>query len=605
MKMKSSMALGVKSLAVKPFRLAFTILLSAVAFAVFGLFDTLANFNTKSVLDNIMHASPTAISLYGEYQVDYDAEDKYDVKLSQEKLDDLSTQTGYKLKGVYDEKDNANGYVQTAYSINELLKTQVTWGKNYYSKYVNGFVEFGEDEIENDVIKGYGYEIVVGRYPELVYDDGMPYPTQESLQEIAISTYLAKSILHYLNGEPLDGSVATSMAELVGKKITINNKLYTIVGLIDCGEIPEKYDVLGGQVVTAKSLKVLIEDFKAFIDTGAYKCVFVADGRLDYLNKSNDKADYYYAGDCSWSVKTDDVVNSRRADDFVYAAKNFDAANALFVDGRTATGKISLEENEVLIHPNNLSCVYENELSVLKALEKYEKVMELIEKLNRRSNAVSLEEKNQAFEEIMQLINRTGGGGEKKITVYKTSSETHKKQSEELKVVGVYVNVDTERVAPGSYYRFMMSDALMNKLNIYTEQGDFVRFLFNPSASRSGTKIFINQMLNQEGLTLVWYGNSALEIIRLNEELIKQGADLFLYIALVLAAFSIFMLFNYIAVSISSKRQSVGVLRALGSKSRDIARIFFTESMIISIFNHKCNVFCLSNLEYICSFKII
>ena len=144
------MALGVKSLAVKPFRLAFTILLSAVAFAVFGLFDTLANFNTKSVLDNIMHASPTAISLYGEYKVDYDAEDKYDVKLSQEKLDDLSTQTGYKLKGVYDEKDNANGYVQTAYSINELLKTQVTWGKNYYSKYVNGFVEFGEDEVLNE-----------------------------------------------------------------------------------------------------------------------------------------------------------------------------------------------------------------------------------------------------------------------------------------------------------------------------------------------------------------------------------------------------------------------------------------------------------------------
>jgi ABC-type antimicrobial peptide transport system permease subunit len=185
----------------------------------------------------------------------------------------------------------------------------------------------------------------------------------------------------------------------------------------------------------------------------------------------------------------------------------------------------------------------------------------------------------------MQLINRTGGGGEKKITVYKTSSETHKKQSEELKVVGVYVNVDTERVAPGSYYRFMMSDALMNKLNIYTEQGDFVRFLFNPSASRSGTKIFINQMLNQEGLTLVWYGNSALEIIRLNEELIKQGADLFLYIALVLAAFSIFMLFNYIATSIVNKRQTIGVLRGLGSGSRDVLRMFLCESIIIALIN--------------------
>ena len=54
MKLKSSIALGVKSLAVKPLRLIFTIILSAVAFAVFGLFDTVASFNSSRVVNNLL-----------------------------------------------------------------------------------------------------------------------------------------------------------------------------------------------------------------------------------------------------------------------------------------------------------------------------------------------------------------------------------------------------------------------------------------------------------------------------------------------------------------------------------------------------------------------
>ena len=43
-----------------------------------------------------------------------------------------------------------------------------------------------------------------------------------------------------------------------------------------------------------------------------------------------------------------------------------------------------------------------------------------------------------------------------------------------------------------------------------------------------------------------------------------------------------FMLFNYISTSIVSKRNSIGVLRALGSNSSDVFKMFLTESLIIS-----------------------
>ena len=45
------------------------------------------------------------------------------------------------------------------------------------------------------------------------------------------------------------------------------------------------------------------------------------------------------------------------------------------------------------------------------------------------------------------------------------------------------------------------------------------------------------------------------------------------------------MLYNYISTSIVSRKQSIGVLRCLGSNSRDIFRIFITESLIIALIN--------------------
>ena len=76
-----------------------------------------------------------------------------------------------------------------------------------------------------------------------------------------------------------------------------------------------------------------------------------------------------------------------------------------------------------------------------------------------------------------------------------------------------------------------------------------------------------------------------LTIIQENEPIIRQAADLFLYLSLALAAFSIFMLYNYISASISSKCHSVGVLRALGAAGKDILLTFLFESLLIGLIN--------------------
>ena len=58
-----------------------------------------------------------------------------------------------------------------------------------------------------------------------------------------------------------------------------------------------------------------------------------------------------------------------------------------------------------------------------------------------------------------------------------------------------------------------------------------------------------------------------------------------MYVAIILALFSVFMFFNYIVTSIVNKRPSIGVLRGLGSGGRDIFRMFLSESIIIALIN--------------------
>ena len=51
------------------------------------------------------------------------------------------------------------------------------------------------------------------------------------------------------------------------------------------------------------------------------------------------------------------------------------------------------------------------------------------------------------------------------------------------------------------------------------------------------------------------------------------------------AVFAAVMLANFIATSISYKKQEIGILRAIGSRGADVFRIFFSESLIIAGIN--------------------
>ncbi len=59
-------------------------------------------------------------------------------------------------------------------------------------------------------------------------------------------------------------------------------------------------------------------------------------------------------------------------------------------------------------------------------------------------------------------------------------------------------------------------------------------------------------------------------------------SKVFFWVGLVLAVFAALLLSNFISVSISYKKKEIGILRAVGARSLDVFKIFFSESFVIT-----------------------
>ena len=64
--------------------------------------------------------------------------------------------------------------------------------------------------------------------------------------------------------------------------------------------------------------------------------------------------------------------------------------------------------------------------------------------------------------------------------------------------------------------------------------------------------------------------------------IVEALSKVFLYAGIVLAAFAALLLSNFIAVSISYKKREIGILRAVGARSIDVFKIFFSETFVIT-----------------------
>ena len=654
MKMKSSMGLGVRSLTVKPLRLIFTVLLSVVAFALFGLFDTIGAYDNARIMANLLKTGDyNSVTINTQYVESFGEESIVtSVRAKQATIDKLNSDTGFSFRPLYEVNDKRPRGISTTVTVKspdekDFNNADFIQGISYYTTHVDDFVEFKKSEIEGNVIdkNGYNLKILYGRYPTLDYErdfegnyanvdaDGNPYHVAKDFAEIAISSHLAESLLHWakLNkltfyGDKENGQVIKeyeavkidSIADFAEDNfvISLNNDytvlklwegqnqelgersgLYKITGIIDCGKIPEKFEELKE---SPSRNSVLATNFNTWLDSGLYRKIFVSENYVKEWREFNQRqVRYFGAGkDQGVTYKLAGKDFTGRSTTSFYRASEFSTANVILFKDLGATDSpvtdntlnptpISLSKNQVIIAARDIRNIYEDEYASTVP-DKKTQLNSALSLLND-SNMITYTQRVESLRKVRDIFSFSGKMLARSIDVEMLNPYSNNDPKEQLEIVGVYFNVDADIDGNNnqvtSYKPLMLADDMLTTLNVSLEQGEYARMTSVINKGYFSTKSLSSYMANNDGLKTPWYNNAVLEQVEDNREQMRQFSDLFLYLSLVLAAFSIFMLFNYITTSIVSRHQAIGVLRALGSNSKDIFMIFFTESLIIALVN--------------------
>ncbi len=90
----------------------------------------------------------------------------------------------------------------------------------------------------------------------------------------------------------------------------------------------------------------------------------------------------------------------------------------------------------------------------------------------------------------------------------------------------------------------------------------------------------VYQFCKQNGFTLY---SESVEKVETYRETISSCAATFAGIGAAFAVFAVLLIYQFVCISIESKKMQIGILRALGARSVDVFKIFLSESMLLAL----------------------
>ena len=217
--LRSAFKIGSSSLRHKRFRLVITILLSCIAFGLFGLADTFGAYNhiqacTDSLVDSGVDYAAVAEQRREE---DFGGNVYYSggYYISDEEIDFIETETGIRMKGVYVPRGASMDFYH------QLSTFEESQSRALYTTTFSGFSDITAAELmELD------YKLVAGTLPRGDRD------------EIAVSAYVADMFVDcdYVAISDTDQRTAEALDrrdQLIGKVLYLDNVPFTVTGIID------------------------------------------------------------------------------------------------------------------------------------------------------------------------------------------------------------------------------------------------------------------------------------------------------------------------------------------------------------------------------------
>ena len=527
---KNAFKIGANGLKYKKFRLVVTVFLSCIAFGLFGLSDTFGAYNhvktcTNSLYDsNIDYVAVNkSVKIKTEDKQEYWRDWGYSV--SDSDLTKFCENTGVKMHGVY---SPINGDLNFSYNVDteiELTKSDF----HIYRQYFNGFIE-----VNDDLLEEFGYELVAGKIP-----DG-------NLNELAISRYVFEV---FKKSSYTDGSTYTAKdgskhlvyqgineyGDILNKKIKLNGNEYTVVGIVDTKISLSRYESL----IEEKSYQsnseqlidhILYQEFCSMCDSSLACAAMVGEGGIEKV-KSQMPNIYDITNGYLWFYSDNMSVDPN----YLTTLSEYNSDDIVWLDGKRA----SLSDKEIIV------------------TEQSAPVYDVTDYATALKNITALD-----------LVGYSYGTGEQI-------------NENGYKIVGYIPSNEKTEILSSAV---IVSDRVFNMFSS-KDSGDYSFAVGSMPKEKKDIGTLVAHCYNEEkGVKYPIQSAVTYELDSLNE-VFKELAKVFLYIGIGFALFAAIMLANFIGTSISYKKQEIGILRAIGSRSSDVFRIFFAESFIIAMIN--------------------
>ena len=257
--------IGISSLKTKPIRLFFTIVLCTISFILFGLFSTLTFYNGEATFkQSFKDSSYSTVRLVKNYRTkhvsysygkeEHSYESWTSAKFAPSDVAQYASQFGMETFGAVEYYTSYNVQTSSAYWKNEI----------------RNFASLSPTNALRTKITG-------------------SYPINDN--EIVLSSYAVDVMMNCKANDAMGNQLTLNApSEILGKSINVNGETYVVVGILNSGTIPNKFDPIknGGEYNWNLSMA-----FESELQDGLHLVAFVTENRLKTIASNNGYYDGY------------------------------------------------------------------------------------------------------------------------------------------------------------------------------------------------------------------------------------------------------------------------------------------------------------------------
>lgn len=566
---RRALQLSTHYIKLKKFKLFLTLLLSLSTFILFGLFDSLGNYDiVNNTIDSIYDYQNQHIFVQKVYRKNENIDDTKPLSMS---FDDIT-------------------YYQERYPHLSLIPIMNSF--HYY--YTDTLFDLMSIEDNLDILEAKGGVSVTQNMLDLLgYDIVYGHlPQSENQVLINLHTFELYKKYGYKNQDNHRININNYM-DIDGLHLVNDQYDFEIVGIIDTHLDLSKFEKLWSDVDLNTIERVtLIYEYEGLIQGGLHAYLFMHENII-----VNHKMQYEMSIDISSSntittmtfQSSNPVISEFMLTKFAKMTTQQSSNQMIWIEDELdeLTGyQIVLPTSAILHNQQNVAeiSIIVNELIDQFVLENFDEIQEEFEEneIGTYASYIRFSSQNlyhpgytikyfqyEAIKSWVSLYLETYLHGDILLSSLFTTDD-------DVEVVGFFddLNVDT-------YYQVYVSETLYDQIVSQHHFHPLYGAIFVLSGDEKVDRAFLTEITTQNKSIFYVGTNPVLTTAKIYDRVLSDFSSNVLYIGMILVIISTLQLFNLISSSISYKKKEIGILRSLGGRMSDILKIFYGEALII------------------------